>query len=43
MFTSIDVLVSEAVCEIQNNRAYDFSPTEYILDALTLCLCNNYV
>ena len=43
MFTSIDVLVLEAVYEIQNNRAYDFSPTEYILDALKLGLCNNSV
>ena len=45
MFPSIDnVLGLEAVSEILQNRETDFPPTEYILDALILCLeCNNSV
>ena len=45
IFPSIDnVLGLEAVSEILHNRESDFPPTEWILDALKLCLeCNNSV
>ena len=45
MFPSIDnVLGSEAVSEILDNRESDFPPAECILDTLKVCLeCNNSV